>query len=325
MTSYRKHTEHAGRGWARAFAGVAMIVAAHSGADDLPPGELIDIGTHRMHLNCTGEGQPTVVMDAGLGGSMLDWSLVQPLVSEYTEVCSYDRSGYGWSESSSQPRSSAYIADELHELLARGGVNPPYLMIGHSFGGFNVRLFAAHYPSEVTGIVLIDASHEAQFERFEQRFGLNLAPKRAGMMRLSPPRVPDGMPESLRTVALQRVRRASAMLAVREELMRFRESAEQVKREPVLLDVPLVVITRGHPQWRNLPNGAALEALWVELQHSLTNLMTERDHIIADRSGHYVHLDQPQLVDDAIRQVVSRTRGERPDWQMLAAYGARLY
>ena len=301
------------------------VVPAGTRAEDAPPGRLVEVGSHRMHLYCTGHGHPAVILDAGLGGSTADWSLLQPLVSRYTTVCSYDRAGYGWSEASERPRSSSHIAEELHELLQRAKVKPPYILVGHSFGGFNVRVFAARHPGEVAGLVLIDASHEAQFERFEREFGVNLAPRRNGHVRLSPPRIPRAVPVALREVAMRRATRVPAMLAVRNELLNFRRSAEEVRRELRLPDVPLVVLTRGVQQWRDAPRSAEMERLWLELQHSLVHLTTDRDHIIAGRSGHYIHLDQPELVSAAIEQVVRRNRGGRVSWRMLARHGARLY
>ena len=294
-------------------------------AEDEPPGRMVNVGTHNMHIHCIGQGQPTVVFDAGLGGSMLDWSRVQPLVADYTTVCAYDRSGYGWSETSKTPRSSRHIAEELHTLLKEADVAPHYLLVGHSFGGFNTRVFASLYRDEVAGLVLIDASHESQFEQFERQFGVSLAPKRAGHLRLSPPRIPRGIPERLREIAMRRAIRASSMLTVRDELMNFRRSALEVKQHMDLPDVPLIVMTRGERQWRGRAQSDAMEALWLKLQHSLTELATDREHIIAARAGHYVHLDQPELVSSTIHEMVRRVRGGTVSWEMLAAYGARMY
>jgi pimeloyl-ACP methyl ester carboxylesterase len=121
-----------------------------------PPGRLIDIGTHRLHLHCVGEGTPTVVFDAALGGSSLSWRLVQPEVARVTRACTYDRAGFGWSEGGPLPRTAGRVADELHTLLHRAGVAGPYLLVGHSFGGLVMRLFAARHRREVAGLVLIE-------------------------------------------------------------------------------------------------------------------------------------------------------------------------
>jgi pimeloyl-ACP methyl ester carboxylesterase len=113
-----------------------------------------------MHIDCRGVGRPTVVMDAGLGGASLDWSLVQPALQATTRVCVYDRAGMGWSEPVPGNRTPSDLATDLHALLTAAGESGPYVMVGHSLAGKNVRLFAATFPSEVQGMVLVDARSE---------------------------------------------------------------------------------------------------------------------------------------------------------------------
>src|SRR5215207_7116946 len=124
------------------------------------PGEMVTVSGHDMQLYCTGRagGGPTVVMDAGLGGGLLDWQTVQPKVATFARVCSYDRSGIGWSESGPNPRTSQRIVKELHSLLADAGEEGPYVLVGHSFGGANLQLYASEYPEEVAGMVLADSA-----------------------------------------------------------------------------------------------------------------------------------------------------------------------
>jgi pimeloyl-ACP methyl ester carboxylesterase len=124
------------------------------------PGEMVDVGGYSLHLNCTGEGTPTVVMDSGLGGTVLDWELVQPEVANFARVCTYDRAGMGWSDPGAQPRTSQQIVKELHTLLGNAGVQGPYVLVGHSFGGTNVQVYASQYPDEVAGMVLVDSALE---------------------------------------------------------------------------------------------------------------------------------------------------------------------
>ena len=123
-------------------------------------GRLIDVGGYRMHLDCRGDGAPTVVMDAGLGGSSLDWSLVQADLARTAQVCTYDRAGMGWSEVSPRPRTPKHIADELHSLLTNAGLSGPYVLVAHSLAGKTVRMFASAHPDEVAGMVLVDARSE---------------------------------------------------------------------------------------------------------------------------------------------------------------------
>ena len=153
--------------WARSF-----VVAALSGATyqwlatrkelaaTPPPGHLVDIGGHRLHLWCTGDGAPAVILDTGLGGSSADWGFVQPDVARFTRVCSYDRAGMGYSDPGPSPRTARRIASELAELLERSGIAGPVVLVGASIAGFDVRVFASDYPERAAGLVLVDASHE---------------------------------------------------------------------------------------------------------------------------------------------------------------------
>ena len=124
------------------------------------PGEMVSVSGHNLHIYCTGKpsGGPTVVMDAGLGGGVLDWQTVQPKVATFARVCSYDRSGLAWSESGQNPRTSQRIVKELHALLSECRRGGPYVLVGHSFGGANVQLYASEYPEEVAGMVLVDSA-----------------------------------------------------------------------------------------------------------------------------------------------------------------------
>ena len=123
-----------------------------------PPGEMVDVGGYSLHINCVGQGSPTVVLDAGSGGFSAQWVRVQREVSGTTRVCSYDRAGMGWSEMGPEPRDARQISSELHTLLGKAGIEGPYVLVGHSFGGMYMQTYAARYPDEVAGVALVDSS-----------------------------------------------------------------------------------------------------------------------------------------------------------------------
>src|SRR5215208_3258208 len=132
-----------------------------------PPGEMVDVGGYRLHINCVGPGSPTVVLDAGSGGFSAQWVRVQQEVSGSTRVCAYDRAGMGWSEMGPDPRDARQITSELHTLLGKAGIEGPYVLVGHSFGGMYMQTYAARYPDEVAGVALVDSSTDP--DQFSQR------------------------------------------------------------------------------------------------------------------------------------------------------------
>ena len=147
------------------------------------PGLRVDVGGYKLHINCTGQGTPMVVLDSGLGDSYVSWMKVQPQIAKFTRVCYYDRAGLGYSDNSPLPRTSKVMAEELHTLLHNAGVDPPYILVGHSMGGYNVRLFASLYRSEVAGMVLVEFFAPGAGKAFSpglERHGQNLG-ARAGI------------------------------------------------------------------------------------------------------------------------------------------------
>src|SRR5215210_3676363 len=129
------------------------------------PGRLVDVGGYRLHIQCVGHGSPTVILESGLANISTDWAYVQPQVARETRACSYDRAGNGWSDRGPSPRDPHQIARELHSLLDKGAIPGPYVLVGQSFGGMYVRMFAAEYPDDVVGMVLVDASHPDMWAR----------------------------------------------------------------------------------------------------------------------------------------------------------------
>jgi len=120
---------------------------------------MVDVGGHRLHIACRGEGGPTVVLDAALGNMSTHWTWVQQELAQTGRVCAYDRAGLGWSEPGPEPRDARQVTSELHALLTNASIPGPYVMVGHSFGGLYAQLYAARYPDQVAGVVLVESSH----------------------------------------------------------------------------------------------------------------------------------------------------------------------
>jgi pimeloyl-ACP methyl ester carboxylesterase len=139
-----------------------------------PPGRLVDVGGYRMHIYCTGEGSPTVILDALFPGTVSNWAWVQPEIAKTTRVCAYDQAGLGWSDSGPEPRDAKQRARELHTLLTRAGIPGPYVLVGHSLGGLSVRMFADQYPNDVAGMALIEASDPDAWKRLGKPEGVGV-------------------------------------------------------------------------------------------------------------------------------------------------------
>ncbi len=288
-----------------------------------PLGQMVDIGGYSLHLHSSGQGSPTVVMDAGAGGIGLHWALVQPEVAKFTRAVVYDRAGLGWSELSPKPRTSDIQAQELHTLLNRAGIPGPYVMVGHSFGGIVIRQFVQQYPNEVVGMVLVDSAHEEQFKRYPKPM-LDMMSKMMPMMKVMNVLYQSGIP-ALRASSMKLDSRVPqnvgeidrAVRAVNPKhmtgQMREFEVITQGRNAKIntLGNIPLIVLSHGKPQpMPNLPDdvNADYEKVWQEMQVEMTGLSSNSKRIIAQESGHDIQLEQPQLVIEAIREIVEAAR-----------------
>jgi pimeloyl-ACP methyl ester carboxylesterase len=307
-----------------------------------PPGRLVSIGTHRLHIRCDGDSGPTVIFDAALGGSSLSWSLVHPSIARLTRACSYDRAGFGWSDAGPLPRTAGRIADELHALLRAAAVPDPYLLVGHSYGGLVARLYASRHADNVAGLVLIEPAIPEQWAHpTEQRraliargvrlcrYGATAARRGlaqfvsmlVGLGALSAARLLVGLvsrgglrrddeeilapiwklPPEVRGVLRQMWTQPKFFEALGSQIETICESAADVARaEPADYgNVPLVVISSAGSSEERLKADAAL-----------ARRSTRGRHVLAAESGHWIPLDAPQVVIDAIRAMVEEVRSE---------------
>ncbi|HZS04064.1 MAG TPA: alpha/beta hydrolase [Blastocatellia bacterium] len=296
-------------------------------------GRSIDIGGRALNIYCSGEGGPAVILDSGAGQPGYAWSHIQPGIARFTRACWYDRAGEGWSDPGPFPRTSAASAKDLHELLQRAGVPPPYILVGHSLGGLNVRVYNGLYPGEVAGMVLVDSAHEDEPKRAPKFmlgptlprplwYPLHLlvrATARVGLVRLmttSAP-LPEDASQRTREQIVEALRRQPKSVATSAGDATSPESYAQARSAAGLGDRPLIVLTRGRPP---SPSGdpemdrqiAAYEQVWMhEMQPQLTRLSTRGRQVIVGNSGHGIPDEAPDAVLNAIREVVMIARAPR--------------
>jgi pimeloyl-ACP methyl ester carboxylesterase len=282
------------------------------------PGQRVDVGGYKMHIHCTGQGAPTVILDSGLGDSYISWHKVQPEIAKFTRICSYDRAGLAYSDSSPQPRTSKVMAEELHALLHNAGISPPYVLAGHSMGGYNIRLFASLYRSDVAGMVLVDSSHPEQQKRFPQALS-DLDKTWVREQEFLTFSMPFGIPRLLGFCGNDAEIRAADcnFHSAREgvaELKAISESAAQTAATGSLGDLPLAVLSHDPDQPQpDLPEDLVTPTndVWEQMQEELAHVSNRSARTIAKHSGHYIQLDRPDLVIEAVRGVVDQARQVR--------------
>lgn len=263
-----------------------------------PPGRLVDVGGHRLHVLCTGAGGPTVVLEAGALAMSALWAGVQPEVAAHNRVCSYDRAGLGWSEPGPRPRDGGQIAGELRALLRAAGEEPPYVLVGHSFGGLLVRVYADRYPEEVARLLLLDPSHPDQVARLEGVVGkpsfleARLMPAlfpvmtRLGVLRFSlrftgAGRRFDGLGPRPSAEFKAFFADASHQAAGAAEMDVWDETAAQARASRPLGELPLVVISAGEAG-----EGSPERRVRLELNGELASLSSHGSHRVLAGTTH---------------------------------------
>lgn len=299
-------------------------------------GKLYRVDGAILHLWGGGEGTPTVVIVTGAGVISLNWTEIVEAIAQLTSVVIYDRPGYGWSSTSSHPRTPEQAGRELAELLTAARIPPPYVLVGHSIGGLYVRHYARRRPETVAGMVLIDSSHERQVQLMPPE----LSARMQRLVRLASNR---WIVQLVRPVLLLMacvgvlkhrelpwsVRRT--MFAQQISLSPFRTGIEEAdgmsssERSPVdqLPPVPLVVLTAGRDVSRSMRASADVKArvraLWLQLQDELAALSPRSKHVVVEDSGHMIPDEKPQAVIDAVRSVVDEWRRDEKTAQGEAA------
>jgi len=311
------------------------------------PGKLVDVGGWRLHLDCRGKSKgniPTVVLESGAGDFSFDWDLIQPGVARFTRVCTYDRAGYAWSDPGPTPRTMQQVAYELHTALHEEGVRKPYVLVGHSIGGLMVRVYAGQYRDEVSGMVLVDSSHEDQLisitdMKTKQEKIVRWREFSSG--RAIPP-VQSRVSPSTGTVATQGTIRSSSKLKIEAPYDKLPSNIQQIRlwamsqprynparfsefdflpeelarvfaergiRKYPLGDMPLIVLTRGISEYSVTDeSGKMQDEDRKRHQADLVNLSSNSEQIIAENSGHHIQLDDPKLVIDVVRRVIEVAR-----------------
>jgi pimeloyl-ACP methyl ester carboxylesterase len=280
-----------------------------------PPGELIRVGNHRLHLNCTGAGSPAVILEAGNLGMSADWIKVQQRVAETTRVCSYDRAGNGWSDTGPAPRDASQITSELHTLLTEAGVAPPYVLVGYSYGGLYTLRYAGQYPDEVAGLVLIDSSHPDQFTRSADGRAMARRTNRLAavlplLTRLGIVRLTNFLPAHPDLPAQQRAEVQAFHATTRQvkasvaEFKSTPQSSAQAGSTSSVVDKPLAVVTAGEQT-----------AEWLQMQDELATLSSNSIHRVVAGADHpsLLFTDRDTVESSAaIDQVVQSVRTHRP-------------
>ncbi len=267
-----------------------------------PPGRMIDIGGYRLHLNCQGEGGPTVVLEYGLEGSYLDWHQVQPEIARFARVCSYDRAGYGWSETSPRPRVPSAMAEELRALLHAAGEKAPYVIVTHSYGSVVGQMFAHKFPDETAGLVLVDGVHLKPSPNFPLSHRLWLR----SLQWTVPFGLPrwrqwcGGGPPEMRAPAEAANCRSRVFAAYYREWSQMRESAAEIRGITTLGTIPLVVIARDP----SLGHDREEETRHAQQQRDMLNLSANSRLIVAEGSGHDIPGMRPDVVIEAVKSLV---------------------
>lgn len=284
-------------------------------------GNLIEVGNINLHINSSGEKNdilPTVVFEAGGGMCSPDWQLVQNEASGFIRTCSWDRPGYGWSDITNYSRTSMESAKELHELLLKNGEKPPFLLVGHSYGGHTIRIFANLFPDEVCGLILLDSRPDNMLElpvlkeigsAQTQQLKLFLFLSKIGITRLiGQNMIPISFQEKMPDYPTQICFRPKYFKANISEAENISLSDEQTKQHEFSNTIPLIVVRHGIPDIFSgilTQDSIRAEQEWIKSQEEISTLSSNSQIWVAEKSGHNIHIEQPKIVIKAIKDMLN--------------------
>lgn len=287
-----------------------------------PPGQLVDIGGYRLHYQSSGTGSPVVVLDSGLAGGGFDWANIQPEIAKFTRVISYDRAGLWWSDRGPKERTSRQIVKELHAMLTLAGIPGPYVLVGGSFGGYNVRLFTHEYPDQVAGLVLVDSVIDLlqndnipeSIKRANKnligvaKFGYFLAHFGAGHLIM--PGLLGELPVEIKDLYLAQSCKTSNFQTSCAEWLNLNISTSQIKGCRLPPDIPLAILSASRSPNPDAP--AEDQSIYLNIFHeehaSIARQSANSYHYIVPDSGHAIAFEKPDTVIDSIRRVVGAVR-----------------
>jgi len=259
------------------------------------PGDKIDVGGFNLYIDCKGIGSPTVLLESGLEGDVVTWKDIHPEVAKFTRVCRYDRAGLAHSDYGPTPRDAELTAQDLHTLLTKANITPPYILVGHSFGGLLIRRYAFDFPDEVAGMIFVDSLQE---DWWDEALALLPSDSSSDSARLA----------SFRFYLINGWRDPSSNF----EAMNIPAVVEQVRETADFGDIPITVLTAGKFTILNpgLPSDleTALANLFTEEQSRLAKLSTNGEQIIIHDTGHNMPRENPQVVINAIKEVIARLK-----------------
>ena len=301
-------------------AGFNAIALGWLRAHNPPPGDNYTVNGHTMHINCTGSGSPTIVLEAGLGNDALIWGGVQPELAKTTRVCGYDRAGFGWSDALPAPRDADHIAGELHGLLTEAKITGPIVLMGHSIAGIYMRDFASRYPEGVQGIVFVDGSTPMQQENPAFKAAMSKGPPmwlnvliQRFMMDAGIPRLFGQCTRSMPGFDAQASKLQAEDLchaqvsAVQAEMNSMDASGKETVHSGPYGALPILIFSEDPAKRGAMP--PAMAVAWNQMQEDLKKLSTKSRRIIAKGSSHYIQLDRPELLNKEVPLFIAQVRG----------------